>query len=69
MPHSSRVILVFVIALALSAICAYILLSADWFLALLPIIIDPTVSRFTYFAIFFLVIFDLMIVAIEEVKK
>lgn len=67
MPHSHKVLLIFVIALALSALSAYLLLDLEWFQVLLPVVLRPDVARFGVFSALFIFIFDFLVLMIEEV--
>lgn len=69
MPHSHKVLLVFVIALVVSAVSAYLLLDTHWFQALLPFAIDSAAGRFGIFASFFIFVFDFLVLVIEEVRE
>lgn len=68
MPHSHKVLLIFIIALVISAISAYFLLDFEWLRSLIPVAVYTGVARFSVFSAFFILIFDFMVLMIEEVR-
>lgn len=67
MPHSHKLLLILAIALVVSFISAYLFLSWAWFQGLLPVQISPAATRFSVFAVFFIFIFDFLVLMVEQV--